>query len=340
MFANLRLRWWAVIAAFGLVAPVSASAALLEANDPGLAAHPMIVVGQSPDSPANHVDPNTTSSPFAGVGSLKVVWGANTYIGSGAVIGPTRILTAAHMFDLDNNGSIDVAPGDVTFYLNYGSDLSHAITAASLYVHPDWSGFNNPSVLDDVAVIELSSPVPAGVPMYALNSDPFTAATEITLVGYGRSGDGVNGYTTSASWTVKRSGKNLASFFVLDDEGSGNKEGFEFDFDFPTKDAFDTVLGLGNTVEVTLGPGDSGGPSFIPDGSGGYKIFGVNTFGFDYSSYKAPLFGSGAGGMLVSSYKSWIESVPEPGSVVIWLVGCGGLGLISVTRRHRRTARA
>jgi len=267
--------------------------------------------GVPPDSPADRVDPNTTDSPYAGVGSLWVdAPGPGGYIGSATAISPTHVLTAAHMLDLDDNGSIDVLPSDVEFILNFGSDFSHVITASALYVHPDWTGFSNPSVNDDVAVIELSGPLPDGVPIYPLNTDPFVSIETATLVGYGMSGDGVNGYYVDPEFEVKRVGGNLMDFYDSDDESPHlATEIFEYDFDWPDdSNGFSSTPGLGNDVETTLGGGDSGGPAFIDDGSGGLEIFGINTYSFGYFA-SAPLFGSGGGGMVVAEYADWINSV-------------------------------
>lgn len=283
-----------------------------------LGAHALIVGGDpngSPtDSPAQRVDPNTTTSPFAGVGSLRISFGADTYIGSATVISPIHILTAGHCVDLTDDGTVDVAPADLIFHLNYGSDLSHSIPARAIYLHPDFTGFGRPSVNDDLAVIELAAPIPAGVPIYPLHTDPFVRIETVTMVGYGLSGDGVNGFTVGPSFSVKRIGNNHADVYIADDEGTAAREVFEFDFDGPHKrtnlfgspTAFN--LTLGNNIEATLGGGDSGGPSFINDGNGNLKIFGVNTFGFGQKA-PAPLFGSGGGGIVVAYYAEWIQSI-------------------------------
>ena len=276
--------------------------------------------GSPADSPSNRVDPNVTTSPYTGVGSLQIQSGGSTFICTGTAIGPQHVLTAAHCLDLDDNGDIDMSASNVHFNLNYGSNLSHTITASALYVHPDWTGFANPVVNDDVAVIELTGVLPAGVPIFPLNSDPFVAIETLNLVGHGRSGDGVTGYTTGASFTIKRTGQNRADLFGTDDEGSGAREVFEFDFDGPTSSTnYVGGLTLGNDIETTLGGGDSGGPSFIDDGNGGLEIFGINTytFRFEFLSPSAPLFGSGAGGIVVSEYLDFIQSIiGAPGVMV------------------------
>ena len=294
-------------------------ALMVDQPDP-LLVQKMIVAGDpygSPaDSPGDRVDPNTTTSAYAGVGSLFMDLGGGWgYLGSATVIGSTYVLTAAHCVDADDNGTVDFDPLDVTFYLNYGTDLSHAITASAIYVHPDFTGFANPSVNDDLAVIELSQPVPAGVPIYGLSAEPFVNVETITLAGYGTTGDGVSGYEPdTASFTVKRVGWNNADVYISDDEGSGAREVFEFDFDGDGKKT--NVFGpprpynltLGNDVETTIGPGDSGGPSFIDDGSGHLVLFGVNTFTVGGRA-GAPLFGSVGGGIVVAPYVDWIYSV-------------------------------
>ncbi len=175
---------------------------------------PVIVAGDlngtPPDSPGNRVDPNTPDSLFAGVGSLKVKVGSSNYVCTATAISPIHVITAAHCLDVNANGTIDPSPANVTFNVNIGpgSGSTYQITADQLYVHPDWTGFENPVVNDDVAIVELSSELPADVPIYALNEQSFDDSVAAYFVGYGRSGDGVNGYTTNASYTVKRWGMN------------------------------------------------------------------------------------------------------------------------------------
>ena len=282
--------------------------------------------GSPPDSPANRVIPNTDlSSPFAGVGSMQIQSGPSFFICTATPISPNHVISAAHCLDLDSNGSIDIPPSNVDFVLNYGSDISHIIQASALFVHPDWTGFANPTVNDDVAVIELSSPLPAGVPIYGLNSDPFVSVETLTMVGHGTSGDGVSGYYVGPSYSVKRGGGNDADSFDTDDEGSGAPEVFYADFDGPTSATnFLGGLTLGNDIETTLGGGDSGGPSFIDDGNGGIEIFGINTFSFQFTPTPAPLFGSGAGGTIVSAYLDFINPIIGAGDAGVTVVESGG----------------
>lgn len=271
--------------------------------------------GTPTDSPTLRVDPNTTSSPFAGVGSVFMETSPGRgYIGSASAISPTHILTAGHNVDLDDNGSVDVAPGSFRFILNFGGNITQQIFAKTIYLNPQYTGFANPVVNDDMAIVELMSPLPAGVPIYGLYDTPFNQSTPqtLTMVGYGQSGYGTQtSYTVDAAFDVKRRGMNMADRQRVDDEGSGRVEVFEMDFDGGGFNAWGGGS-LGNDQETTLGGGDSGGPSFVNVG-GQLKIFAVNTYGFgnivNGQVRNPPRFGSGSGGIVVSAYMTWINSI-------------------------------
>lgn len=302
--------------------------------------HKLIMVGDPdgtpPDDPSYHVDPNTAGSPYAGVGAVRAnVSGGGYYLGSGALITPYHVLTAAHLLDVTDDGVIDFAPSAVSFYINNAATPT-VVGASALVIHPDYTGFDNPSVNDDLAIITLSAAAPAGVPIYPLYQSVVATGTQTIQVGYGRSGDGVNGYTVSASLTVKRFGANVVDARMEDDEGApgnGIWEVWEADFDGPTADT--NLMGgltLGNTIETGLGPGDSGGPSFV-EIEGQLYLIGNNTFGFnEEGGAPFPLFGTGLGGILVEPYLDWIDGeIPEPGTL-----GLVAVGLAAVAARRRR----
>jgi hypothetical protein len=299
--------------------------------------------GTPPDSPDNRVDPNTTTSPFAGVGSLSI---GGSFLCSGAAISLLQILTAAHCLDLNDNGTVDVLPFEVVFNLNFGGDLTQSIPASSLVIHPDFTGFNNPVINDDIAIVTLESELPIGVPIYDLYVDPLLPGTTLTMVGYGESGDGINGFTVNGDFSIKRVGKNNADTFNLDDEGSGINEVFFFDFDGPTGNGFSGGPTLGNDIETMLGPGDSGSPSFIQL-AGEWFLAGVNTFGI-FTNTTPGTFGNRGGGMVVPAYADWIasqiisgggggpgpEPIPEPASLILF--GVGAVSLPSIRRWRNR----
>jgi hypothetical protein len=155
---------------------------------------------------------------------------------------------------------------------------------------------------------------------------------QAALVGFGRSGYGNYGYTTSATLTDRRVGYNVVDSFTPDDLGGGFSALFRYDFDSP--DTFGLAGGsLGNNLESLVGPGDSGGPLLLFDGSG-YSIAGVNTFTEGYGGR----FGDIGGGIVLAPYLDWISettgvAVPEPS--VCWLLS---LGLAVLVSRRRDAA--
>lgn len=274
--------------------------------------HAVIVAGESPDSPTARVDSNTDKTIFDGVGSITISTSRGNYICTGTPISSTHVVTAAHCVDMNSDGKSDRKDGikSVTFNLNYGTTYTSRITASSWLIHPDFTGFNRPSVSDDIAILTLSQSIPSDVPQYGLFRGDL-AGKEITLVGYGQSGDGISGYTVGASYTVKRSGKNVVDAFYAQDDAGRSAANEVFRFDFDRANGTNGPLGgpsLGNNIETTLGGGDSGGPSFVND-SGVWRLAGVNTFSQSTATVSAPKFGSLGGGMSIPAYASWIDLI-------------------------------
>lgn len=309
---------WLVLALAGAMA----SAGQLEAVDPSpqggdalLAdVQPVILagayIGGNPtDSPNLRIDPNSSDSPFAGVGSIAL---GGVLRGTAVPISQEYLLTAAHLLDLDNDGIADVTPGDLAFHLNAEGDSSHVLGIASFDLHPDFTGFGHPALNDDIAVLALASPLPAGVPWYQLYRQPLRQGDVVTLVGYGRSGWGDLGFRLPwEDLNTKRRGQNAVDLAFLDDEGLNYAEVFVFDFDGP--DDSTNVLGgltLGNAIETTLGFGDSGGPALIWVDDH-YELAGINTYiaRFTARPEQPPLFGSAGGGIMVFPLGAWIEEV-------------------------------
>ncbi len=261
------------------------------------------MAGAAPDTPEARVDPNVAASPWAGVGSVIV----NGRPFSGAVIGPRHVLTAAHVAG---------DPAHTKFRLNLGGEAAHLIAVAKVHRHPSFKNFDPQHPRDDLAILVLAEPVPAGVTMYPLHRGDIDPGAVLTFVGYGASGHGDAGVSVGAKADVKRTGRNTADAFGQD--AFGIKRVFVFDFDGAGADNLMGGEGLGNGVESSFAAGDSGGPSFLCEGGTGdqcvrgrWVLAGINTFVSAAAGrpVKPGTFGSLGGGMVVSAYVDWIESV-------------------------------
>lgn len=286
-------------------------------------------------------DTNSAFSPWSGVGSVSVMVGIRTRTFSGVLLDRRHVLTAAHVLG-------GAAPGDVTFNLNHGGNLTHRIPAATITVHPDYSGFDPRQPNDDLAVIRLARDVPEGIPIHPIYRGVLSRGELITLVGYGGGGDGVSGSIVPPDPAVKRIGYNRADAFVVDDEGSGRSEVYQFDFDGP--DPASNRMGglaLGGNLEASVAPGDSGSPAFVHE-SGEWWLAGINTFEWKAPDGRSGVFGAGGGGMLLSGYAAWIDATvlvrDEPplrrGYVLagLFAAGIGGAGALILIRRRNGTA--
>lgn len=305
---------WLLIVLLNLAA--ASAHAILAGDETGLPA----------DSPAARLDILDSSSIFNAVGSLSISAGGFSYRGTATAISPNWVLTAGHNLDLNDNGSPDSG-------LNISFNLPGLGTyaASSFHTCPGFTGFGNPSIQRDLGLIYFATPLPANVIFPSLQGQ-FQIGSQATLVGFGRSGYGNYGYTTAASLTDRRVGENVIDSFSPDDLGGGFNALFQYRFDAPT-----TVgqLGgsLGNNVETIIGPGDSGGPLLMFNGSG-YALAGVNTFTEGYGGR----FGDVGGGVVLNPYLDWIGQttglpVPEPSVISLAIAGLVILRLLSVRRK-------
>jgi len=296
------------------------------------------------------IDANIATSPWAGVGAITI----NGGIYSGALLDSTHVLTAAHVVA----GQVGT-PGDVSFSLNVGGNLTQTLSATTISVYSGYTG-TSPGTdgvwHDDLAIITLGTPVTGTVPTYGLYGGSLSGKT-ISMVGYGGGGDGIYGVTSGADASVKRVGQNKVDRLLVDDDGGSANEVFMFDFDGSTSasNVFGSPsrpsnLTLGATIEAQYASGDSGSPVFVKD-KGVWKIAGIGTFngGTSLSGGSNVKFGSIGGGTIVAPYLSWIDStlkssvaagggqtsilvsaapVPEPQTWLMLLVGMGLIGIM------------
>ena len=271
------------------------------------------------DTPSGRLD---TAGEFGFVGALAISSGGGNYRGSAVALSAEWVLTAGHNTDLNDDGIPDAGWGG-TFYLpGYGS-----FAVGQAYTHPSFTGFGNPLVNDDLALLHLTVPLPVRMSFPTLGSAG--VGDVISLVGFGRSGYGDYGYTTNASLTDRRFGSNVIDSFQLDDEGSGRAEVFRYDFDAPDTTGL-TGGSRGNDIETIIGPGDSGGAA-LRHTARGWELVGINTFTEGYGGR----FGDAGGGVLVDPYTDWIlqtTGIPEPGCAGMLMLAL----LVFMLRRARR----
>ena len=279
-YENPRRRWLTRAAASGLALLLPQHAAALMA-------------GNLPDTAAARVDPNTTLSPWSGV--VSVVVGGAPF--SGVVIGPRHVLTAAHV-------ALNQNPANVTVVANISA--SPALLAVEAVTSYPTAAFP----YDDLSLLRLVQPVPAGVAIYTIMDVAQPLGTRVTLVGYGASGNPATGASVAGTSTVKRRGQNVIDQLTDRVDTSGRTGAFYlYDFDGPSGNGPIGGATLGNSTETSVAGGDSGSAAFVDTGSGP-ALYGLNTAVINFSGAPAGAFGSGGTGMVLSHppYLAWLAA--------------------------------
>lgn len=271
------------------------------------------------DSPSWRVDAAGADSPFHFVGALEMTTsGGRTFLGSAVAISPHWALTAGHNVDFNDDGAADAGLA-VNFHLpGFG-----AYAAGGMITHPLFSGFGNPTIFHDIALLRFDDPLPAGLALPMLGGSALAAGDLITLAGFGRSGYGSYGYTTQSTLTTRRLGGNRVE--ALESTAAGDGVLFRYTFHAP-----DSPLSLGNGIETIIGPGDSGGPA-LRAADQGWELAGINTFTEGYGGR----FGDTGGGVALEPYWDWIfttTGIPEPRTPMLLAVAAGWFAA-----RRRRT---
>lgn len=246
---------------------------------------------------------------------------------SGSLLWSGRdILTAAHCVVGFNLTGVQVE------FLGAGG--AYEVRAGTaVYVHPDYVAgeVQNPH---DLAIIRLDQTVVGAWERYDINRTGGEAGQVGTFVGYGWTGNGVQGSVYGDG--ERRYGYNLVDFYWTWSGTAVQSLAFDFDNGLAANNAFGRCinvslanLGMGGGLEAMTAPGDSGGPVFIAG-----RLAGVSSWigscgpdGGDINNRLDSSFGEFGGSARLFEHYQWVDShvVPEPGSLLLIASGCIGL---------------
>ncbi len=256
---------------------------------------------------------------------------------SGVAIAPTVVLTAAHCVG-------GVAGGANAFFTDSGSN-SGSFGVSNFLLHPSWTG--DALSQTDLALVNLTSPLAVWVSIYSLYNNTDEVGQTYQVAGWGEqaSNGGAQGSAGGAGSTL-RVGNNLwdgtfAPFAPNVPPGPIRNDVLVSDFDDGTGPHNSwlvnfPLLGLTNAGvpnEVTVAPGDSGGPSFL-----GGRVAGITSFGATFPGTERGGFGEFNGMTRISSHLDWINlnagtsQVPEPATY-----GMVGLATYLIWAARRRS---
>ena len=286
-------------------------------------------------------------------------------IGSGTLVAPNWVLTAAHVVTRSVSGSGEVAYPAAQITFGQGptrpGSLVGSFGVAEVIVHPGWTG--DVSAGTDVALIRLTSNALATpAPLYDVSTLGSEKNRSATIVGYqGSTGTGLTGNTTSN--LARRGQTNVVDAFggentLGQDAGGGSglyppgtssPSVMLTDFDSPDNGTsvnnasdpsnFYNLMGSGDptATEGAQVGGDSGGGLFINVGGTEY-LAGVTSFvgWFSNSPFGSQrstqgFYGDYNGYTRVSQHLPFITSaIPEPSFVGLFAVA----GLFLARRRR------
>lgn len=240
---------------------------------------------------------------------------AGGFYGSGVLLyGGRAVLTSAHV--IEGTDAVTVRIDTPAGRLN--------LSASQYVLHPLFDVANGNG---DLALVWLSEPAPLSAGRSSLYRDDDEVGRDITLVGYGLSGDGLEGTRPHGSegplkhWANNRfdtTGEALKGGIgsgINWSPATGAQLIIDFDDGTDEHDALGVLMGLHDTgrgaSEGLIAPGDSGGPAFI-----GHDVAGIATYAAsigrqeqspDINDALDSSVGEIAGFQRVSYFQQWID---------------------------------
>ena len=247
-------------------------------------------------------------------GVVRVSFGGS--YGTGSLLFDGRaVLTAAHLFEgLTGSAS-------VTFETRSGTQI---LNASKTLVHPAYDKTHNNN---DLALVWLTSTAPMSANRYDIYRDKDEIGQSFILAGYGRTGTGSAGATSSSTASpirLKAENKFDADASTLKSYlGSGmawtpltgSQLVADFDDGTTARDSLGRLIYQTNTGsgldEGLIAQGDSGGPAFISGLLAGVASYTASLFKDstypDIDARNNSSFGEIAAWQRVSSYQQWID---------------------------------
>ncbi len=247
-------------------------------------------------------------------GVVRVSFGGS--YGTGSLLFDGRaVLTAAHLFEgLTGSAS-------VTFETRSGTQI---LNASKTLVHPAYDKTQNNN---DLALVWLTSTAPMSANRYDIYRDKDEIGQSFILAGYGRTGTGSAGATSSSTASpirLKADNKFDADASTLKSYlGSGmawtpltgSQLVADFDDGTTTRDSLGRLIYRTDTGhgldEGLIAQGDSGGPAFISGLLAGVASYTASLFKDstypDIDARNNSSFGEIAAWQRVSTYQQWID---------------------------------